>query len=105
MLKPIPKFELSADFAAEVSQLFVIFSDEKRWPEGWLNRILVVRAPGFVQVAFADMSRAKISIESLGYGNCRVSIEHELLADAEAIKHQTDAWNAYLKQLRGQVEN
>ena len=104
MLKVIPSFELSEDFSADAGQLFRILSDAERWPEGSIARVLVVREPGFVQLAFLDRSRARVEVTSLGNGLCQVKINHELLPDAAAAEAQKKAWQNYFKQLRAQVE-
>jgi hypothetical protein len=104
VLKLIPSFELSQEFSAEAGQLFRILSDAERWPEGSIARVLVVREPGYVQLAFLDRSRARVEVTSLGIGLCQVKINHELLPDAEAVTSQKKAWQTYFKQLRSQVE-
>lgn len=104
MLKIIPSFELTEDFSADAGQLFRILSDAERWPEGSVTRVLAVREPGYVQLAFLDRSRARVEVTSLGIGLCQVKIDHELLPDAEAAKSQKKAWQQYFKQLRSQVE-
>ena len=104
VLKIIPSFELTEQFAAEAGQLFRILSDAERWPEGSVTRVLAVREPGYVQLAFLDRSRARVEVTSLGIGLCQVKIDHELLPDAEAAKSQKKAWQQYFKQLRSQVE-
>jgi hypothetical protein len=104
MLKKIFEFEFTEQFEAEASQLFVIFSDAERWPADSIARVLVVRSPGYVQVAFEDRSRATIEVSSLGSGKCQVNVKHELLADAEASKIQKKAWKRYIGVLRKQVE-
>ncbi len=104
MLKVIPSFELSEDFSADAGQLFRILSDAERWPEGSIARVLVVREPGYVQLAFLDRSRARVEVTSLGNGLCQVKINHELLPDAAAVEAQKKAWQNYFKQLRTQVE-
>jgi hypothetical protein len=104
VLKIIPSFELTEDFSADAGQLFRILSDAERWPEGSVTRVLAVREPGYVQLAFLDRSRARVEVTSLGIGLCQVKIDHELLPDAEAAKSQKKAWQQYFKQLRSQVE-
>ncbi len=104
MLKQIPEFELTERFEAEASQLFVMLSDAERWPADSIARVLVVRAPGYVQVAFQDMSRATIEVSSLGSGKCEVTVNHELLADNAAVEAQKGFWQGYFKQIRSQVE-
>lgn len=104
MLKQIPQFEILETFAAEASQLFVILSDAERWPAESISRVLVVRDPGYVQVAFPDRSRAIIEVTSLGFGKCEVKVTHELLQDAEAVSAQKKAWRQMFTRLRGQVE-
>jgi hypothetical protein len=104
VLKIIPSFELTEQFAAEAGQLFRILSDAERWPEGSIARVLVVREPGYVQLAFLDRSRARVEVTSLGNGLCQVKINHELLPDAAAVKAQKKAWQNYIKKLRAQVE-
>ena len=81
-----------------------MLSDAERWPADSIARVLVVRAPGYVQVAFLDRSRASIEVSSLGFGKCEVKVQHELLADKDAAKAQQKAWKAYFAQLRKQVE-
>jgi hypothetical protein len=104
MLKSIPSFELSAKFAAEAGQLFRILSDAERWPDGSISRVLAVREPGHVQIAFPDRSRANINVVSLGAGMCEVSVNHELLPNAEAVKIQKKDWQKYFTVLRKRVE-
>ncbi len=104
LLKLIPKFELTEAFAAEAGQLFLMFGDAERWPADSIARVLVVRAPGYVQVAFLDRSRAGIQVNSLGAGKCEVIISHELLASAESAKLQKKFWQSYLKLIRQKVE-
>lgn len=104
MLKQIPSFELVEQFSAEANQLFRILSDEQRWPEGSIARVLVVREPSYVQLAFLDRSRASVEVLSLGLGLCEVKVRHELLSDADAAKAQQLAWQQYFNQLRTQVE-
>jgi len=104
LLKVIKKFELTEAFEAEAGQLFLMFGDAERWPADSIARVLVVRAPGFVQVAFLDMSRAVIQVNSLGVGKCEVVVSHELLASAEAAKFQEKFWQSYLKLIRQKVE-
>ena len=91
-------------FDAEASQLFIMLSDAERWPEASIARVLIVRSPSFVQVAFLDRSRASIEVSSLGSGKCQVRVNHELLADEKAMTAQKAFWLAYLAQLRGQVQ-
>jgi hypothetical protein len=104
LLKPIPQFELLENFAAEASQLFVILSDSERWPADSIARVLVVREPGYVQVAFHDRSRASIQVTSQGFGKCEVRVSHELLPNTEAAKEHKKAWRQMFTRLRGQVE-
>jgi hypothetical protein len=100
----IKQFELTETFEAEAGQLFLIFGDAERWPADSIARVLVVRAPGFIQVAFLDQSRAGIQVTSTGNNTCEVVISHELLASAEAAKLQKKFWQGYLKLIRQKVE-
>lgn len=104
MLKPIPSFELVEEFAAEASQLFRILSDAERWPEGSIARVLVVREPSYVQLAFLDRSRASVEVSSLGIGRCSVKVSHELLTEVGALEAQRDFWIQHFEVLRKQVE-
>lgn len=104
MLKPIPSFELVQEFAAEASQLFRILSDAERWPEGSIARVLVVREPSYVQLAFLDRSRASVEVSSLGIGRCSVAINHELLTEAGSLEAQREFWLQHFEALRKQVE-
>lgn len=104
MSNQLLRFELVENFAAEASQLFVILSDAERWPADSIARVLVVREPGYVQVAFHDRSRATIEVLSLGFGKCEVRVNHELLASEEELKLQKKDWRQMFTRLRGQVE-
>jgi hypothetical protein len=104
LLKKIPEFEILEQFNAESSQLFVLLSDAERWPADSIARVLVVRAPGYVQVAFLDRSRATIEIAGAGTGRCEVKVMHELLTDEDAVKLQKKFWRQLFTKLRGQVE-
>lgn len=105
MRKEIRSFEIVEEFEASTSQLFVIFSDEARWPEGSISRILVSRSPSFVQVAFTDLSRAAIELAPIGAGKSQMTLKHELLATVDAQKLQERFWSGYLKEIRKQVEH
>ena len=104
MSNQLASFELVETFAAEASQLFVILSDSERWPADTIARVLVVREPGYVQVAFHDRSRATIEVTSQGFGKCEVKVRHELLTGSEEVKLQKKAWRQMFTRLRGQVE-
>lgn len=104
MLKPIPSFELIEEFAAEASQLFRILSDAERWPEGSIARVLVVREPGYVQLAFLNRSRASVDVKALGIGRCSVSVSHELLTEKGSVSTQKVFWQQHFDALRKQVE-
>ena len=104
MLKPIPSFELVEEFAAEASQLFRILSDAERWPAGSIARVLVVREPNYVQLAFLDRSRASVEVSSLAIGRCSVAVKHELLTEEGAAEAQLQFWQRHFETLRKQVE-
>ena len=104
MPKSIPSFELLEEFAAEASQLFRILSDAERWPAGSIARVLVVREPSYVQLAFLDRSRASVEVSSLGLGRCSVGVKHELLTEDGAVEAQQQFWRQHFETLRKQVE-
>ena len=104
MPKKNSEFELVEEFAAEASQLFRILSDSERWPEGSIARVLVVREPSYVQLAFFDGSRASVEVSSLGIGHCSVTVSHELLIAGGSLEAQRVFWLQRFEALRKQVE-
>lgn len=104
MIKPIPMFELNEEFETSAVPLFTIFKDAERWPAGSVSRVLTVREPNTVILAFTDSSRVTIEVESLGAGRSGLRVLHELITSQEALKEHKKFWRDYLKTVRKQVE-
>lgn len=104
MIKPIPMFELNEEFETSVAPLFMVFADAARWPAGVISRVLTVREPKTVILAFLDNSRVTIEVESLGAGRSSLRVLHELITSQEALKEHKKFWRDYLATVRKQVE-
>ena len=104
MLKPIPMFEILEEFETSSVPLFTIFKDAERWPAGSISRVLTVREPNTVILAFPDSSRVTIEVSALGSSRSSLRVLHELITSQEALKEHKKFWRDYLKTVRKQVE-
>mgnify|MGYP006273269359 CR=1 FL=1 len=101
----IMAYEETQTFSCDAPRLFNIIRDPAQWPAEGEPRILKSREADFVQVAFADATRATLNLTRSAVGSgCEVSLSHDLCTDLAQVNHWRDYWASFFESLRKRVE-
>jgi hypothetical protein len=103
--RKIMAYEAAQLFGCDPARLFNILADIDQWPAEGEPRVLKRREVDFVQVAFADATRATLKLQKPeSGGGTLVELEHDLCLDLEQVNHWRDYWNELFDSLRSRVE-
>ena len=98
-------FETSQSFDCDPARLFNILGDIQQWPSEGEPRMLKRREVELVQLAFADATRAKLTLQRLeSGGGTLVAVEHDLCVDLAQVNHWREYWKELFEALRLRVE-
>jgi len=98
-------YETSQTFTCDPARLFMIVGDILQWPAEGQPRMLKRREFDLAQVAFADATRATLTLSRTEAGSgSTVEISHDLCTSLEQVNHWREFWNEFLSTIRSRVE-